>query len=558
MNQLKWRGVGAAMAVAALVSACGGSGPETSAAQAPSLLAVAGATSFGVTVASGLLTVDTGAGLVFKVKQAGGDISSIKYNNGPELQGASGKGTHISSGIGATVTYEVVGNVAKITLTTPTLVHYLLVREGENNIYMGTYVTAEPTVGELRWIARLRSSVLTNVPEESNNAGNNGAIESTDVFGLPNGETRSKYFGNQRAIDLTMRGVTGSGIGVFMAYGNRESSSGGPFYNDIQNQSGGDQEVYNYMNSGHNQTEPNRMGFHGPYAMLFTSGETPTAIPDMSWVGNYNLLGWVGADGRGVVHGAGLSGMTPGYAYTVGFANAAAQYWTKADAVTGEYTAPAMKAGTYTMTVYKHEYAVSTDTVTVAAGATTELASRDVAAKDPGNKVPLWRIGEWDGAPLGFVNSSRLRNMHPSDVRHSPWVQPDYYVGTSRPDTGFSPYQWKDVNGTITIKFKLKASQIAPLTVRAGITAVISGGRPKAQVNGWVSSNPAASSQPNSRSITLGSYRGNNAMYSFNVPASALVVGENTLSLTAISGSSGTAYLSPGYAYDAVDVIKTP
>jgi rhamnogalacturonan endolyase len=73
-----------------------------------------------------------------------------------------------------------------------------------------------------------------------------------------------------------------------------------------------------------------------------------------------------------------------------------------------------------------------------------------------------------------------------------------------------------------------------------------------------VSANPAASSQPASRSITLGSFRGNNTMYTFNIPVTELVVGENTITLSAISGSSGSQYLSPAYAYDAVDLIKTP
>jgi rhamnogalacturonan endolyase len=47
-------------------------------------------------------------------------------------------------------------------------------------------------------------------------------------------------------------------------------------------------------------------------------------------------------------------------------------------------------------------------------------------------------------------------------------------------------------------------------------------------------------------------------MYTFNIPASELVVGTNVLTLTPISGSSGAAYLSPGFAYDAVDLIPTP
>jgi rhamnogalacturonan endolyase len=550
-----------AAAVALALAGCGGaSAPAADSvpqaqAQAPKLFATSVISSFGATLASGIITVDSGAGLVFKVRQTTGDIISIKYNGGPELQGQT-KYSHISSGIGAATTFVVADGVAKLTLSTPTLTHYLLVRAGENNIYMGTYVTAEPTVGELRWITRLNAAVFTNVPEPSKISETTRTIESQDVFDMPNGETRSKYYGNQRAIDLAVRGVTGAGVGAYMVYGNRETSSGGPFYNDIQNQSGGDTEVYNYMNSGHNQAEAWRMGFHGPYALMFTGGEAP-AVPDMGWMETQNLLGFVAKAGRGSVTGAGLTGMNPAYPYTVAFSNATAQYWAKADPVTGAFTSPDMKPGTYAMTVYKAEYAVATDSVTVAAGASAALPSRSVL-NDPSNVVPLWRIGDWDGTPNEFANGPRLRNMHPQDVRQSPWVMADYVVGTSVAALEFSPYQWKDINGNITIRFNLRKSQIAPLTLRAGITVAQSGGRPKAQVNGWVSGNPAASTQAAGRSFTLGSYRGNNTMYTFNIPATELVVGENVITLSAISGSAGAQYLSPSYAYDAVDLIKTP
>ncbi|WP_426209215.1 rhamnogalacturonan lyase B N-terminal domain-containing protein [Massilia sp. TWP1-3-3] len=545
--QRRWRS--ACLAACSAMLLAGAAGPLH--AQSEQLLAV-NASAFGAVAASGIITIDSGAGLVFKVRQSSGDIISIRYNGGPELQLQS-KFSHISSGIGAPTTFAVADGVVKLTLTTPTLTHYLLVRQGENTIYMGTYVTAEPAVGELRWITRLNGALVPERPPASNTEGTTGAVESADVFGLPNGETRSKYFGNQRAIDLTLRGVRGPGVGVYMAYGNRESSSGGPFYNDIQFQTA---EVYNYMNSGHNQTEAWRTGFHGPYALLFTNGDAP-AIPDMGWMGAHNLKGWVGPAGRGEVVGAGLSGMNSAYPYTVAFANAVAQYWTTADPVTGSFSSPAMKAGNYSMTVYKGEYAVLTEPVTVTAGGSTTLDSRSVLA-DPGNDVALWRIGNWDGTPNEFANGARLRDMHPSDVRQGPWTMGEYRVGTSVAATDFSPYQWKDVNGNITIKFNLRKSQIAPLTLRAGITVAQSGGRPKAQVNGWVAPNPGASNQPNSRSITLGSFRGNNKMYTYNIPANELLVGENTIVLSVISGSGGVQYLSPAYAYDAIDLIKTP
>jgi hypothetical protein len=67
-------------------------------------------------------------------------------------------------------------------------------------------------------------------------------------------------------------------------------------------------------------------------------------------------------------------------------------------------------------------------------------------------------------------------------------------------------------------------------------------------------SRPAASSQPSSRSLTVGTYRGNNALYAYAVPVSAFVAGTNTMTLAVISGSGGTGYLSPGYSYDCVEM----
>ena len=136
------------------------------------------------------------------------------------------------------------------------------------------------------------------------------------------------------------------------------------------------------------------------------------------------------------------------------------------------------------------------------------------------------------------------------------WVPDEYQVGASNPASSFPAYQWKNVNGTLTIKFNLTQSQIADYQLRLGITAAFAGGRPKPQVNGWIPANPSPSTQPSTRTLTVGTYRGNNTMYTFNVPAAELQVGQNVLTLTAISGSSGVTYLSPGYSWDAVDMIR--
>jgi rhamnogalacturonan endolyase len=56
----------------------------------------------------------------------------------------------------------------------------------------------------------------------------------------------------------------------------------------------------------------------------------------------------------------------------------------------------------------------------------------------------------------------------------------------------------------------------------------------------------------NSRSITRGTWRGVNQTYTFAIPASALHTGTNTLSISVLSGSTGTGFLSPAFAFDAI------
>lgn len=231
---------------------------------------------FGYTSSGGGYIVNNGANLVFTVNSSG-DMPSCKYK-GTELNDQS-KASCIASGLSASsVTASQSGNYITIKCVSTAsefsnMTHYYIVQNGLDNIYMATYPTIEPTVGELRYIFRGQFNVLPNGPPDSNNNGNDGNIESTDIFGHSNGQTTSKYYGSQRAHLLTVNGATGSGVGVFTAFGNRESSTGGPFVRDIEDQgdgSGSDQEIYNYMNSGHHLNltgESFRVNvLHGPYA----------------------------------------------------------------------------------------------------------------------------------------------------------------------------------------------------------------------------------------------------------------------------------------------------
>ncbi|GIP18255.1 hypothetical protein J40TS1_38970 [Paenibacillus montaniterrae] len=504
-----------------------------------------------VTDTGSTIVVNTGTGLEYTINKSNGDMISCKLN-GIELNGQS-KPSHIGSGLGsATVSWSKSpsGSTVLITVATPTLTHYYSSRGGENIIYMATYITAQPAVGELRYIFRGNGSVLTNVPANSNIRNNSGAVESSDVFRLANGQTVSKYYGNDQAKDLTIRGVTGSGVGVFMAYGNREKSSGGPFFRDIQFQSGSDTEVYNYMNSGHAQTEGWRMGLHGPYALVFTTGSTP-AVPDFSWMSGLGLTGWVSSRGNVVLNG--LFGMDSGYTYTVGFANSNAQYWTAASS-SGSAVKQGMIPGNYTMTVYKGELAVYTESVTVQAGSTTTLNSRSIN-NDPSTAPAIWRIGNWDGTPRELLNGQTIPIRHPSDSRNPSWGPVNYAVGSAT--NKFPAIQFRGQNSPTTITFNLSASQASTSHVlRIGITTAYNNGRPSVTVNGNSLSNPSASSQPNSRSFTIGTYRGNNHTFTWTIPAAYFNNGANTITITPISGSSDLGpWLSAGWVYDSVDLL---
>lgn len=532
---------------------------------------------FGLSSTTDFYTVDTGAGLVFKVRrtdngvstQSAGDIASLVYN-GVEYQNAS-RGSQITSGFdylytgvsAVSVSATTVGSeFIKVTVVAGDLTHYYMARNGFPHIYMATYFTTEPDIHNLvRYIVRIPQNLLPNGPEPSDIRDTDFTVESGDVFGYSashptvalRGQTRSKHYSNMRLRDWSYIGASGTNVGVWMFRGNHEGDSGGPFYRSLLMQTGGDQEITYIINYGEVQTEPYRTGIlNGPYSLVFNDGSAPIA-PDTSWASGMGLTGFIGTAGRGAVSAPGITGRDMDSEYTVGFSNTTAQYWADASPADGSFTCSDMIPGTYTMKVYRNEYAVYSSNVSVSAGATTALAGIAINA-DPNTTVPLWRIGAWDGTPNEFINGDKVTIMHPTDVRMDSWTPGTYVVGSSSPGTGFPAYQWKDVNGNQVIQFELTAGQAASsATLRAGLTVAYSGGRPNIAVNSWTAALQGPSTQPGTRSLTVGSYRGNNTTYTFNIPASALVAGTNMLTIYPISGSGGTGFLSPGYSNDAVD-----
>ncbi|HUJ11529.1 MAG TPA: rhamnogalacturonan lyase B N-terminal domain-containing protein, partial [Verrucomicrobiae bacterium] len=468
---------------------------------------------------------------------------------------------------------NILNKYVKITITTgsgntvvSSLTHYLIVTNGLNTIFMATYATAEPSVGELRWITRLQASKLTYGPIPSDTRGNTGAIESTDVFGMADGTTRSKYYGDtashgkDRAMDLTYCGATGTSVGVWMVFDNpRESSAGGPFFRDIENQDGGDQEIYNYMNSGHNQTETYRTNvLYGPYALVFNGSSPPAAPMDYSWMdtAGLNLTGYVPRASRGAVQGS-VSGIPTGFQGVIAFTNTTAQYWAVV-ASNGTYMTPLMKTGTYGALLYKGELVVTSATATVSAGVTNTLN----LTSGESNPSHIFRIGEWDGTPNGFLNATNIVamaepnfiTMHPSDVRMTPWVGPPTYIVESNSPSSFPSIEMRLTNSPITIKFNLAPNQITNLTLRIGITCAYHNGRPQVVIGNYTNG-PSASTQPDSRSFTIGTYRGNNAMFTYNISSNNFVVGQNALTIAPISGTGDLGpWLSAGYVFDCIEL----
>jgi rhamnogalacturonan endolyase len=314
------------------------------------------------------------------------------------------------------------------------------------------------------------------------------------------------------------------------------------------------------MNSGHHieitingQVEAFRVNvLHGPYAFCFTTGGTPS-VPNMSFIANLGLTGYVPTTGRGKLVLNGLSGMNTAYTYYMGFANSTAQYWTALNS-TGGGECQNMKPGTYNATIYKNELAVWTGSETITAGGTTTVHTITITG-DPSTTATIWRIGDWDGTPLEYLNGANIMNRHPQDVRNTHWGPVTYTVGSSSASS-FPAVQFRGTNSPTTIKFTLTAAQAgAAHTVKIGATDGFEGGRPSITVNGHTTTNPGAPTQPADRCYTTGTYRGNNTTWTWSIPAADFVTGANTISVTPISGSSDSGpWLSASWSYDCVEL----
>ncbi|MFJ8062239.1 rhamnogalacturonan lyase B N-terminal domain-containing protein [Streptomyces sp. NPDC096142] len=535
-----------------------------SAALAGPLAPSASAAGFGYTDDGSNYVVDTGASLVFKVSKTNGDLTSLVYK-GTEYQGYGGMNSHVESGLGAsTVTIAQSGTTILVSVTHGTLKHYYAARSGENNVYLWTN-KADTSVSATRYIVRVKAGMFLNDQPDSYTYAPT-TIESADVFAKSDGQTRSKHYAKNRVIDYDYVGWSTGGVGLWVVRSNHEKASGGPFYRSLlRHQSADGGGLYEILYYGENQTEAQRFGLQGPYVIAFTDGGAPSsslyhANLTTSWADGLGISGYTAAISRGWVAGVGITGRDTAYAYTVGLANSAAQYWGSARASDGYFSITGVLPGTYTLTVFKGELAVHTASVAVTAGGTTTLNSIAIpASNDPSNASAIWRIGNWDGSPSGFKNADLMTYAHPSDVRAASWTG-NVVVGSGTETSAFPCYLWKDVNSGIIVYFRLTAAQSAAAhTLRIGVTTAYANGRPQVVVNDtWTSAVPSPPTQPSTRSLTVGSYRGNNYTFSYSVPASAWLTDAsayNTLKIHVASGSGTTSFLSAGTSVDAIDLL---
>lgn len=298
--------------------------------------------------------------------------------------------------------------------------------------------------------------------------------------------------------------------------------------------------------------------------MVFApAGTAPSGNLDTSFFGSLKIDGYVGESGRGSVTGK-ATGVPDKFETVVHWYNQNAQYWTKAQG--GNYKSPLMKSGTYSVKLYKGEFLVATDSVSVTAGQTT---TKDIASRETSSAV-IWRIGEFDGQPFELKNGDKITRMHPSDSRMASWGG-TFTVGTSKA-SDFPMALWAKQGGTATVNFQLTNAQVKAHVLRIGTTLSFKGGRPSVKIGSWTGSDPGAPVSFNkvhcmlcceltrvqklidSRGVTRGAYRGYGDVYTWNVPASAFKEGTNSLIVGVSGGGGDTSWLSANYIIDAVEL----
>jgi rhamnogalacturonan endolyase len=148
------------------------------------------------------------------------------------------------------------------------------------------------------------------------------------------------------------------------------------------------------------------MGLKGPYVLSFSqSAPGNTTHIDTSFFSKLGIPGFVPAAERGLVSGVAI-GVPPKFEMVLHWHNQQNQYWTYAER-DGSFKSPKMKPGSYTMMLYKQEFAVAQTSVKVTAGTNTVL---NITSAEK-ISIPIWRVGEFDGQPFELKNGDKFLKM---------------------------------------------------------------------------------------------------------------------------------------------------
>ncbi|ORY76992.1 polysaccharide lyase family 4, domain III-domain-containing protein [Protomyces lactucae-debilis] len=473
---------------------------------------------------------------------------------------------------------------------------YYVFRKKENRIYIG--MKPEAVKYEARYMLRLNTAVFGHcVNRASDLRGAQIPIETGDILARADGTTASKFFSSVPHKYNELYGIAGNnagdGIWISLTSESKEGMSGGPFHRDITCAHDHRTTALSaYFYSGHSQSEPAR----NQLAWITVSlGEKPHSTPDLGFLDDLEIDEHVPRSKRGCVQGqlherqplaAGCSRSSVWYEhlkladlhsfgvqrsqegassnqkrsssnmteYTVGLANAAAQYW--ADVSDGNIKLENVLPGTYQQTLYQDQLPVSSISVVVKAGA---CVSSDMTA--PKQETPIWSIGCHDGRPHGFMNADLIERAHPQDV-HMKWHKTTFTVGDEI--ALFPMAQMYGINNPTTLQFKLTEEQVKQAkTLRIATCSEYRGGYPLVTINGSKQKDygmpPKLSAWGKevveSRTMTHGAFYRSPRTYIFDV-SGTLKPGLNIILIDAGGmGMMQKTFLQPNIVYDSVALL---
>jgi rhamnogalacturonan endolyase len=453
-----------------------------------------------------------------------------------------------------------------------------ILRKNVSGIY--TYVTVKGTatatkVLEMRIVYRVNPTLFTygyvsdrmqgQLPSVADMAAVNGTPVMDATYQLPDGTIYTKYNWTNYIVQDSVHGIMSASKGIWAIPVSHEYVNGGPMKQELtvhttnttplvlqmlqgehmgasaQTFRIGDEKIYGpffiYVNSG------------SSYANMIADAKAQVPIQKAQWPftwltnsldpldrsivsGNINITPGLNKDNIQVVLAQpGSDIYAQGKQYI---------YWGLTDK-DGNYSIDHVRPGTYTLYTY-----ATTGEVTDEFSVNNRIVSGQITRLDTVKWRPakyenlLWMIGENDRMSTGFHYSDTIRQY---GLYNLPAATTNYVVGTSKPEIDWYYAQTKV--GTWTVTFNNPKVQTGNAVLTASIAGVGNSPNVDVYVNGvkkttWAFLNDASVY----RSAVLG---GKHGIKTLTFPASALVVGQNTVKFTISNlGSRG------GVIYDCI------